>query len=365
MRWTLPAVRDILLLSATVSGIASRNLDVVKTVTLPNGQIIDWIRPESQGEIATPPPGIEESILVTHHFDTNTGGPKGTVPILRSSHGQLPNKKPPSKAPKASSRIYARQNAGQHWYVSTFQEVENTGGSATLSMFEPYLESPGDFSLMQTALIKDGQTLEAGWINAPAHAAKTHLFTFFTSNNYSEMGDNMGGWNTEQKGWIQVHDSIYPGIGLTPYSVIDGEQHEITIGYQLFENNWWLVVNSIFIGYYPGSLFARDRMEPSATLETGANRIDYYGEVFQEEDAFTTTDMGSGEFAEAGYGKAAYFRNLVYTDPSGVDNVFDGSANEIVTAPESYTLDARWNSGTEWGSHFFLGGPGAGGVVGG
>ena len=30
-----------------------------------------------------------------------------------------------------------------------------------------------------------------------------HIFTFYTTNDYTEEGDNLGGYNRLQKGWVQ------------------------------------------------------------------------------------------------------------------------------------------------------------------
>lgn len=377
MRWALCyAALEALLVASPVAGyVNEKGLDVVKTVTLPNGQVIDWVRKESQGEIASPPPstsaGKAPKLVAQHAFNDNTRGPEGTVPILRNSGINLPKKLPPNSS-KKSSRVYPRQYQGQHWYVSTSEIVDNNGGSASLSMFKAYVQSSGDFSLLQTAVIHESnggsvpiQTLESGWINYPDQVRNPHLFTFFTTNGYSQDGDNIGGWNTDQKGWVQVDSSIYPGIELSPLSVVGGDQHEVSIRYNLHNGSWWLGVNEKWVGYYPANLYSQGGNDPSDTLETKANQINWYGEIYQSESALTTTDMGSGHFAKDGYGKAAYFHNLLYTDTNGQDQVYDGSQGTVVSDSQRYSIDAHWNTAEAWGSYFFLGGPGAGGQIGG
>ena len=73
--------------------------------------------------------------------------------------------------------------------------------------------------------------------------------------------------------------------------------------------------------------------------------------------------MGSGSWPEAGFGQSAYIRNMVYTDTGNVDRVYDGSKSLTVSDSNRYRLSASWNSGGDWGSYFYLGGPGAGGVI--
>ena len=84
--------------------------------------------------------------------------------------------------------------------------------------------------------------------------------------------------------------------------------------YQLHQGNWWLYVIDTWIGYYPASLFSAGEANAAATLAQGSDVIFYYGEIYNSENAMTTTDMGSGEFAAAGSGKSAYIHNMVYQD---------------------------------------------------
>jgi hypothetical protein len=48
----------------------------------------------------------------------------------------------------------------------------------------------------------------------------------------------------------------------------------------------------------------------SASLATGSDVIFFYGEIAQSEGPVTTTDMGSGEFAETGFGNSGYIHNM-------------------------------------------------------
>jgi hypothetical protein len=62
-----------------------------------------------------------------------------------------------------------------------------------------------------------------------------------------------------------------------------------------------------WIGYYSTSLSGSDG------LANGSDQIAYYGQILQTEEALTTTDMGTGEFASAGQGNAAYIHNMSVT----------------------------------------------------
>lgn len=74
--------------------------------------------------------------------------------------------------------------------------------------------------------------------------------------------------------------------------------------------------------------------------------------------------MGSGQFAADGKGKSAYIRNIFFADVNGTTLDYDPKY-VIVSDPQRYTLDPHYVSGEDWGSYFFLGGAGAGGVIGG
>jgi hypothetical protein len=85
-----------------------------------------------------------------------------------------------------------------------------------------------------------------------------------------------------------------------------------------------------------------------STLVDHADRIVFWGEVFDSDDVGgrTSTDMGSGYFAEAGSPESGYMHNLrAQTRRDGSMANYDGSTSTAVPG---------------WGSYAFVGGPGAG-----
>ncbi|KND90598.1 hypothetical protein TOPH_04861 [Tolypocladium ophioglossoides CBS 100239] len=381
MQWSLfKALALAAVLQASSAAPADGKLKVVKTTTTPGGQVIDWVVPESQGTIASPPPAPEKRSGKQPRIETlipHMEGPEGAVPILRSGGPTLSGKRlpQPSDHGAGSGDVQRRASAaGSHWYASSGQTVANTGGKATFSLFKPYVQSGSDFSLIQAAVVYDNaahagpggvtQTVEAGWINFPNQEQAPHLFSFFTTNGYASQGDNVGGWNRDHAGWVQTDGTIFPGMAFTTLSTDGGAQHELQIGYQLHQGNWWLWVQDRYVGYYPASLFSQN-VSPGSTLAGGSDRISFYGEVFNSEDQVTTTDMGSGEFPDKGFGHAAYLHNIVYYDANGNAQDYDGGGQIIVSDQARYRIQTSFKSGGSWGSFFYLGGPGAGGVVGG
>ncbi|CAI6336915.1 unnamed protein product [Periconia digitata] len=354
-------------------------LDVRHTTETAEGGIVDWIPIQSQvpnGNVASPPPLPIYNTMAT--FNTSTPqpydsekGPEGTVPILRSARASV-NKQPPPGI--GSENDHVKRAVGDHWYASSAQTVANHGGSASYSLFKAYTESGADFSLLQAAIIRTGvpkpgdngqqitQTVEAGWINYPNQVAAPHLFVFFTTNGYSAQGNNIGGWNRDVAGWVQTDNTIFPGVSFNPLSSRGGSQYDLSIRWYLYQGNWWLSVLDRYIGYYPASLFGAGT-DASRSLQQEASHINYYGEIYDSHPQLTRTDMGSGNWPESGFGQSGYIRNMVYTDTSNVDRTYDGSRGIIISDANRYRMTASWNSGSNWGSYFYLGGPGAGGVI--
>jgi len=113
------------------------------------------------------------------------------------------------------------------------------------------------------------------------------------------------------------------------------------------------------LGYYPGSLFAGGI----------ANQVDWVGwggEVYTglANPCATTDQMGSGLHAADGWTRACYQR-LIHnqTDLAGTVANFDGIASVDVAASgcptNEYTIETVMNSGSNWGSYQFFGGPAA------
>ncbi|GAW11881.1 hypothetical protein ANO14919_012340 [Xylariales sp. No.14919] len=387
MQWSVLKAAALAVAFQTTSATPIRRtdaLEVVATTTMADGQVVDWVLPESQtsSKIAIPPPAPaskrslqSSTIRALLARDPARQGPNGTVPIPRSSSVTKAPKRLPTKEDDGALKISAADDsyAGQHWYASSGQSVNNKGGKGTFSLFKAFTQSGADFSLLQTAVIRNNaahagtgavtQTVEAGWINYPNQVSAPHLFSYFTTNGYSADADNVGGWNRDHAGWVQVDAEIYPGIAFAPLSVDGGDQYELEIGYYLTEGNWWLWCLDRYIGYYPASLFSQG-VNAADTLADHSDIIDFYGEIYNSETALTTTDMGSGEWPATGYGKSAYIHNILYINTDGNYVDYNGQNQLVVSDTGRYNILPTWSSGTNWGSYFYLGGPGAGGAIG-
>jgi hypothetical protein len=365
-------------------------LEIVCTTNTPLGQIIDWIPIGSQlkdgtqlaeapplGDLAFPDPTEGRDRWVRFELENPKveRGPEGTVPVLRKnlegisfkqSLRKLIGKYPFANFEGMSGGRMTPQPSidGPHWHASARQKIICFGGQGMLSAFDPYCECPDDFSLMQIHLSNSDtgrmQTLEAGWQERKDSYGDwyPHLFTYYTTNGYTDDDDDKGGYNQDVDGWIQVDGSIHPGSISRPNSTKGGDQYVMPLKYQLYKNNWWLMCNGRWIGYYPARLFMGNQ-SLFTTLGDHADQISFYGEVYDSTDVpgKTRTDMGSGYWPEYGWQLAAYQRNLlVQTDRAGGMSDFDGVGGS--DAPDMYDIETHMLSGSDWGSYCWLGGPG-------
>lgn len=161
--------------------------NTVKTTVNADGSVLDWIPLHSQeinGNIASAPPLPVEALdasnqttfqpMVPLQKPDAQLGPAGTVPILRQEAAAQQLVKAPPVDPEHMPE-FKTEAAGDHWYASSAQGVNNLGGSASYSLYKAWTESSNDFSLLQSAVIrynvpKPGansqlvsQTVESGW----------------------------------------------------------------------------------------------------------------------------------------------------------------------------------------------------------
>lgn len=369
-------------------------MEVAATTRTPSGQVIDWVPIESQlpsGQSLADPPSdpvpvtspdgdrVDRPVRFELEQDGVERGPEGTVPVLRKdleridfgqSLGELLGKYPdPARVYPIAGRLQAPPPStdGPHRYASTSQGIIAFGGDGTLSAFDPYGENTDDFSLMQIALTNGDtgrlQTVEAGWQQRKDSYGDwyPHLFTYYTTNGYTSDGDNQGGYNEDIDGWVQYDGQVHPGALSSPNSVRGGDQYSMQIKYQLSNANWWLMCNGRWLGYYPASLFMGSG-STFTTLGDHADNVAFYGEIYDsnETPGKTKTDMGSGYWPEYGWTWSAYQRNLlVQTDRAGAMADYDGGGG-WASDPDMYGVDSHMRSGSNWGSYFWMGGPGAG-----
>ncbi|GKV07100.1 hypothetical protein SLEP1_g18903 [Rubroshorea leprosula] len=369
------------------------NKPPVLTIESPDGDIIDCVHKRKQPaldhpllknhEIQKVPPefpkikvlrknegrysndqGVEGSWQMWHRNGTRC--PKGTVPIRRSTvHDVLRAKslfdfgrKRPivSLARRSDAPDVVSGNGHEHAiaYTKTSQEVY--GAKATINVWDPSIQMVSEFSLSQIWILSgsfdgsDLNSIEAGWQVSPElyGDSRPRLFTYWTTDSYQATGC----YNLLCSGFVQTNNRIAIGAAISPVSTYNGNQYDITI--LVWKDpklgNWWMGFgDNTLVGYWPAELFTH--------LADHATMVEWGGEVVNSRanGKHTSTQMGSGHFAEDGFGKASYFRNLEIVD---ADNSLS-SIHDISTLAENtncYNIQSSYNN--EWGTYFYYGGPG-------
>ncbi|OAY77557.1 hypothetical protein ACMD2_09853, partial [Ananas comosus] len=108
--------------------------------------------------------------------------------------------------------------------------------------------------------------------------------------------------------------------------------------------NWWLSYQNIDVGYWPNEIFTH--------LASYATSVQWGGEIVNNDvnGQHTTTQMGSGHFAEEGYRKASYFRNVEVVNSADA-LIPPQSAGTNAGNPNCY--DIQTFSNANWGFYFF------------
>jgi hypothetical protein len=365
-------------------------LKVVKTTATPSGQVLDWIPIESQhpeGKIASPPPSIslraraadepKQVKLARLELEDATieRGPSGTVPIVRPNLAKLTRTiAVKDYATKRGGLLVNKRRRNRkttdpspfgYFHALSSQDTKLYGCDGFLSVWDPAIDDPAgpgdDHSIMQTWLQNydkpEVQSVEAGWtvdqeLNGDTIA---HIFTYYTTNGYSQDGNNLGGYNRLYSGWQQYSSWCFPGIRINGASTIGGQQLGIEIKYQLWQNNWWFAAQGIWMGYYPASLF-------NGGIGNYAEWVGFGGEVYSSlaNPALTEDQMGSGRQAQDGWTYAAFQINLQnQSDANGtmVNHVGTPETDTANGGTNPYDIQMNMDSGTSWGSYFYAGGP--------
>ncbi|KAJ7973574.1 Protein of Unknown Function (DUF239) [Quillaja saponaria] len=367
------------------------NKPPVLTIESPDGDIIDCVHKRKQ-------PALDHPLLKNHKIqkmptarprdmemekkkredESMMGGawqmwhrngtrcPKGTVPVRRNTmqdvlrakslfdFGKKHRRIPLYRQTDAPDVVSANGHEHAIAYTGTSQEVY--GARATINVWDPSIEMVNEFSLSQIWILSgsfdgsDLNSIEAGWQVSPELYGdnRPRLFTYWTSDSYQATGC----YNLLCAGFIQTNSRIAIGAAISPVSSYSGSQYDISI--LIWKDpkigNWWMSFGEgTLVGYWPAELFTH--------LADHATMVEWGGEVVntRADGQHTSTQMGSGHFAEDGFGKASYFRNLEVVD---ADNSLS-SVKDILTLAENtncYNIKSSYNN--EWGSYFYYGGPG-------
>jgi hypothetical protein len=239
-----------------------------------------------------------------------------------------------------------------HRYAVGLQVQDNVGGTANLNVWTPAPVVSSQMSLSQQWYVGGSgdasQTVECGWQVLPTLYGNNspNLFIYWTADNYRTTGAyNLAG------GYFRQQNSNVVLGGALASSPPGGPMYDYQMGYFLDRDRgiWGFYLSDQPVGYYPVSIFR------GGALASSANRIDFGGEVACE--GVRCPPMGSGEFASAGFGKAAYQRVVCYHS-AGVFGLSATLSADPLT-PQCYTIDISNVSGIpDWRTYFYFGGPG-------
>ncbi|KAL2325298.1 hypothetical protein Fmac_024356 [Flemingia macrophylla] len=309
--------------------------------------------------------GVKQETWQMWHLN-GTLCPKGTVPIRRSTVHDVLRAKSLYEFGKKRSRVSLSRrndapdvlsgNGHEHAIAYTGSSQEMYGAKATINVWDPSIQVMNEFSLSQLWILSgsfdgpDLNSIEAGWQVSPElyGDSRPRLFTYWTSDSYRSTGC----YNLLCAGFVQTNNRIAIGAAISPVSSYASNQYDITI--LIWKDpkvgNWWMSFGEkTLVGYWPAELFTH--------LADHATMVEWGGEIVNSRanGQHTYTQMGSGRFAEDGFGKASYFRNLEIVD---MDNTLTSVHSISTLAENTNCYDIKSYYTNEWGTYFYYGGPG-------
>ncbi|KAL1365527.1 hypothetical protein HN51_013550 [Arachis hypogaea] len=351
------------------------NKPSVKTIQSPDGDIIDCVvshrqpafdHPLLRGQKPLDPPERpkghkSKSEKMSENFQvwsfSGESCPEGTIPIRRTTENDLLRASSVTTFGRKLITSFRRDTTGDgHEHaVGYVSGDEYYGAKASINVWAPLVENQYEFSLSQIWVISgsfgdDLNTIEAGWQVSPELYGDSfpRFFTYWTTDAYQATGC----YNLLCSGFVQVNNKIAIGAAISPTSSYSGGQFDISllIWKDPKHGNWWLEFGSgVLVGYWPSFLFSH--------LGDHASMVQFGGEVVNSRSSgsHTSTQMGSGHFAEEGFAKASYFRNLQVVD---WDNNLIPLNNLKVLADHPNCYDIQGGINNVWGNYFYYGGPG-------
>ncbi|XP_031106876.1 uncharacterized protein LOC116011451 [Ipomoea triloba] len=368
--------QEILKLRRIRAYLKTINKPAVKTIQSPDGDLIDCVQshlqpafdhPQLKGkkplEAPERPKGHNLGDAAEKRFqvwsESGEWCPEGTVPIRRTREEDVLRASDVRRfGRKKISRAVRRDTmSNDHEHAVAFVNGDQYyGAKASLNVWTPRVMEQYEFSLSQLWVISgsfgnDLNTIEAGWQVSPALYGDNYprFFTYWTTDAYQATGC----YNLLCSGFVQTNNRIAMGAAISPRSSYNGRQFDIAI--MIWKDpkhgHWWLEFGpGILVGYWPSFLFTH--------LRSHASMVQFGGEIVNgggERGYHTSTQMGSGHFADEGFRKASYFRNLKTVD---WDNNLIPLSNLHLLAdhPNCYNIKSGRNS--VWGNYFYYGGPG-------
>lgn len=235
----------------------------------------------------------------------------------------------------------------------------NLGGASTVNVWSPLLIpatllSSASQQWYSTGIVPfvDFQSVECGWRagvidGAPADSLP-RLFVYYTKKDYLSGQSYYDDYNLTGGFAYTPGASHALHAALSPVSTQGGTQYDIRMGFSLTGGRWWFHHAGTWIGSYAAAEFA------PGTLAVSAADASFGGETTTGFGTFPV--MGSGRFPAEGFGRAAHQRSVGVNDLTGVPRIAQLSPGQI--SPACYNVAITNNSGPDWGSYVYFGGPG-------
>ncbi|KAE8712466.1 jmjC domain-containing protein 4-like isoform X1 [Hibiscus syriacus] len=319
----------------------------------PDGDVIDCVlshlqpafdHPELRGKKPLDPPArpkghnCTEASSESFQLWTDAGEscPKGTVPVRRTTEKDILRA---SSVRRYGRRRHVRRDSASsgHEHAVVFENGDQYyGAKASINVWAPRVTNAYEH------VPKLSVSPELYGDNRP------RFFIYWTNDAYHATGC----YNLLCSGFVQINNKIAIGAAISPRSSFNSRQFDIIlmVWKDPKHGHWWLEFGSgLLVGYWPAFLFSH--------LRSHANMVQFGGEVVNTRSLgfHTSTQMGSGKFAQEGFRKAAYFRNLQTVD---WDNNLVPFKNLRLLADHSNCYDIRQGRNNVWGTYFYYGGPG-------
>ncbi|CAL5373887.1 unnamed protein product [Camellia sinensis] len=279
--------------------------------------------------------------------------PQGTIPIRRTQNHDLHRTFPFHRQGGQHYYPFGQLLGGHEFAFVTESGSTYHGAHASFNVWNPRTEA-NEFSLSQIWVMSDISTrnaIEAGWMVYPGlyRDNQTRFFISWTRDNYHITGC----YDLSCPGFVQTNHKFAIGSTIKPVSTYKGKTFDISILIYKDNNsgNWWLQVQDVVLGYWPGSIFT-DLADSSTVVAWGGQIINV-----RSAQHHTTTQMGSGHFPFERYGKSSFFYNLKVIDNSNTQQD-PASLQPYVTNSACYDLHVEENTNTNLETYFYYGGPG-------
>uniref|UniRef100_A0A0E0BHR7 Neprosin PEP catalytic domain-containing protein n=1 Tax=Oryza glumipatula TaxID=40148 RepID=A0A0E0BHR7_9ORYZ len=333
---------------------------IVKTIQTADGQTFACVSFKSQPSLRHPllmnhTTQLMPPISFPHSTDADEGSkfgisnvemseiecPPGTVPILTSYNGSMSTR-------SFDKSIYSengndkgnRQMAAVVTVPSTFYGLQTS-----ISIWEPDLGTgrPPRFSGAIVILKNGGSRVAVGWSVDPHLYGDNHVHfeIAWVDNDKSCI-------NLRCAGFVQMSKKAIPGIIIRPVSTVNGKQYIIRVKIIKFMGDWVLKVGDEIVGYWPSKLLTH--------MSEAADVISWIG-VVEAALGQPFPPMGSGQPADEGETKAAFFADAKVIDASGsFATPALKTINTIATEPKCYEVGRPYAS--DDGLQFYYGGAG-------